>query len=807
MLMQSNKPYQAPPLRQQVKRPQSRWLALVLLLVLFAQTALASRHLSLTYDEPLYIAIGYADLTTRDVRWHEVIGHPPLVNLLTAWPLLLDPNQPDARQIPSWGSVDSLGFSRAMVKQLGPLERTTFVTRIPVMWLSLLLAAFVYRWAQQAWGGKAGLLALGLFVFDPHIVAHGQLNTTDIGVTAFGFITSYALARYLRRPRWGTYLGVGVGMGAALASKASGPFWPGVVVLIVALVWALEKRTSRLRQTGIWGLRLAGWMLLALLVLWGAYLFELRPLAHGGWPVPAASHWAGLAYIRDYMAEGQKTFLSGRLITGGHWGYFPLALLIKTPISTLIGMLIAAACFLRRGPKHPWRVLPLVVIPGAYLIVAMGMALNIGHRHMLTIYPFCFVFVAQLFGDGGMIDRRSPGWQWILSGLLMGYYVIGTVRIFPHYLTYFNEIAGGPDGGYRYLADSSVDWGQGLKILERYLDEQDIPQVRLAAFSSMEPALYDLSYQPLPPTIGAPITLTARFNPQPGVYAISPVPLQGIWVLDPDTYDWFRHRQPRDRVGHNFFIYDVKERIDASWVAQCAAPQPSLTPVQVTEGFGRHDLRLAPFNCETSWLYPAGATGWTVLPGDQPLTDWASKRLAQIPLSFRQREFWSHPALAIYEQRESPAGAIPPHTDVHIAPSEWPLDRAATEGTVISAPVSMAGPLTFLGYNVQAKTDAIELHTYWRVDDSPARPLSLMAHLLDTTGRAVAVEDGLGVPIEVWRPGDVIVQRHRIAAQDLPPGVYWLQTGAYWLDTMARWPVTIDGQTSGDRILLAEISR
>jgi len=781
-------------------------LALALLLVLFAQTALASRHLSLTYDEPIYTAIGYADLTSGDVRWHEVIGHPPLVNLLTAWPLLLGPNRPDARQIPSWGSVDSLGFSRAMVKQLGPLERTTFVTRIPVMWLSLLLAAFVYRWAQQAWGGKAGPLALGLFVFDPHVVAHGQLNTTDMGVTAFGFIASYALARYLRRPHWSTYLGVGLGIGAALSSKASGPFWPGVVILIGALAWALEKRTSRPRRMGIWALRLAGWMLLALLVLWSAYLFELRPLAHGGWPIPAASHWAGLAYIRDYMAEGQKTFLAGRLITGGHWSYFPLALLIKTPIPTLIGMFIATAYFLRRRSKHPWRALPLIMIPGAYLIVAMGMALNIGHRHMLAIYPFCFVFVAQLFGKEGVLDRNSSRWQWILSGLLVGWYVMGTLMIFPHYLTYFNEIAGGPDGGYRYLADSSVDWGQGLKILERYLDEQDIPQVRLAAFSSLEPALYDLSYQPLPPTIGAPITLTARFNPPPGVYAISPVPLQGIWVLDPDTYGWFRHRQPRDRVGHNFFIYDVTEKIDARWVAQCAAPQPPLTPAQVTEGFGRHDLRLAPFNCETSWLYPAGA-GWTVLPGDQPLTGWASERLHQVPLSFRQREFWSHPALAIYEQRQRPVGATPPHTDVHIAPSEWPPDQVKAEGAAISAPIRMTGPLTFLGYDAQAKTNTIELHTYWRVDESSARPLSLMAHLLDIAGQSVAVEDGLGVPIEVWHPGDVIVQRHHITIPDHVPGAYWLQTGAYWLDTMERWPIIIDEQTAGDRILLAEISR
>jgi len=126
----------------------------------------------------------------------------------------------------------------------------------------------------------------------------------------------------------------------------------------------------------------------------------------------------------------------------------------------------------------------------------------------------------------------------------------------------------------------------------------------------------------------------------------------------------------------------------------------------------------------------------------------------------------------------------------------------------VTAPVSTAGPLTFLGYEVQTRSAVIELRTYWRVDDTPARPLSLMAHLLAEDGTTVAVGDGLGVPIEVWQPGDVIVQRHRLAiSRDSVSGLYWLQTGAYWLDTMERWPILINNRAVGDRLLLAEISR
>jgi 4-amino-4-deoxy-L-arabinose transferase-like glycosyltransferase len=790
------------------------WLAVVCLLALFAQTALASRQLSLTYDEPLYTAIGYADLTTGDMRWHGVIGHPPLVNLLTAWPLLLDSIRPDARQTASWGTDDSLGFSRALITQFESLERTALVTRLPVMWLALLLAAFVYRWAQQAWGGAAGLLALGLLAFDPHIVAHAQLNTTDMGMTAFGFISCYALARYLRRPTPITYLAAGVGLGAALASKTSGLLWVGAWGWVVFLFWLTGRRTAasskRLQTLGGWLIRQAGWMGLALLALWATYLFEMRPLTPGGFPVPAASHWAGLSYQRSNVTIGQTTFLAGRLTSGGHGLYFPVALLVKTPLPALIGLLMAMAASPRRKDPPRWSTIPLTTLPLTYLLAAMLIGLNIGHRHILPVLPFAFVFIARLAGEQTSDALRWPSRRWrrMILGLLAIWTVFGTLAIFPHYLTYFNELAGGPDNGYRYLADSSVDWGQGLEALRRYLDEQDIETVRLAAFSSLDPALYGLRFEPLPPTVGAPITLTARFNPEPGLYAISAVPLQGVWVLDPDTYDWFRHRQPVDRVGHVFLIYDVTPDATPSWVTQCAAPLPPLDADQIAAGFGRSDLRSAAFDCEQSWLYPAGKSGWTVLPGDGVSGNWTSERLTGISLSFRQGESWSHPALTIYAQRQTAVAAVPPQVHVRVAPADWPLDRAVAEGTEVQAPLGTTGPLTLLGYEIETPSDVVELRTYWRVDEVPARPLSLMAHLLDIDGSVVAVGDGLGVPIEVWQPGDTIVQRHHLdIPQDGVSGPYWLQTGAYWLDTMERWPIVIDGQPVADRCLLAAVSR
>jgi len=94
------------------------------------------------------------------------------------------------------------------------------------------------------------------------------------------------------------------------------------------------------------------------------------------------------------------------------------------------------------------------------------------------------------------------------------------------------------------------------------------------------------------------------------------------------------------------------------------------------------------------------------------------------------------------------------------------------------------------------------LDSYWQVAGTPDRLLSLMAHLLDAHGVPVAVADGLGVPIEGWQPGDIVVQHHLFSAP--AGGPYYVELGAYWLDTLARWPVSVDARVPGDRWLLLQ---
>lgn len=56
----------------------------------------------------------------------------------------------------------------------------------------------------------------------------------------------------------------------------------------------------------------------------------------------------------------------------------------------------------------------------------------------------------------------------IITGLI-AYSVVSSLSVYPHHLSYFNDFVGGPNGGYRHLVGSSLNWGQDLLLTERWV--------------------------------------------------------------------------------------------------------------------------------------------------------------------------------------------------------------------------------------------------------------------------------------------------------------------------------------------------
>ncbi|MBN1179859.1 MAG: hypothetical protein JXD18_11635, partial [Anaerolineae bacterium] len=481
--------------------------------------------------------------------------------------------------------------------------------------------------------------------------------------------------------------------------------------------------------------------------------------------------------------------------------YFPVAFLVKTPLPTLLALLLSLLTLVLGRRRSLRDELALALFPLTYAAFSLTSTINIGYRHLLPLLPFLFVGLGRIRNCELRIASRGPRTlipnsqflihhsQFLIWGLTI-WLAITVALLSPHYLTFFNEIADGPGEGYRFLADSNTDWGQTLKALADYQDAHNLGPVQLSLFTFLDPAAYGVEYTPIAPMAGAPPVLPRRFNPAPGVYAISATTLDGVPLPLPSTYDWFRHRPPHARVGHATFVYQVPESA-GEWVAQCTQPVPPLTSQAIVEGFGSDGLRQIAFDCEQSWVFPAGGAtpGWYARatpgidrlrwPTDSEHLEWWPEWARHLPLD----------ALHLNYVQPTP-GDLPA-----FATWEWPTAAVAPPTPV--APVELEGALAFLGValpEAAAPGAQIDVLTYWRVVDLPAAPLSLMLHLTGADGVPIAVGDGLGVPIDQWQVSDIIIQRHRLSVpEDTPAGVYQVRAGVYWLDTMERW-YSVSGQ-------------
>lgn len=553
------------------------WLAVVFILLFFFLAIDSLVDDSPTMDEQNHIARGLVYLRTGDPRFN--LEHPPLINTLSALPLLTMPELRLPLDHPSWERREGwYEFADLFLWQYNhDVSRVVFMARLPIVLLALALGLAGYRFAMSIWGPFAGLAALALLLFEPNLMAHGRYSTTDIGGTLFTFLTTimlWRLWRYSTKWHWRLWVAATVCMGLAFGSKLSAlgfaPIW--ILLAVVPLYGNGNRKYRRAMFRRLGQLALAG--LSALLIVWVIYGFEWGPyhfvterflaLNRGSGPMP--TFWEGLEQIAFLGSEGRAiAFLLGRFSADGWAYYFPAAFVVKTPIVILFLVPLATLMLVRMKATR-LRATFLLILPLAYYLFLAQSALNIGYRHALPALPYLLVLVSGLAASELRVS--SSLWlaprAWLAGGVAI---VVGlALWIHPHYLSYFNVLVGGPANGYRVLTDSNVDWGQDLLRLKEWMAEHHVDKVNLGWFGSADPDYYGLSYRPMP-GLGRDQFFRLWWeppfepdNPAPGIYAIS---ASSIWepplrVEEKRIYAWFRDRKPDWRVGYSILIYDVR---------------------------------------------------------------------------------------------------------------------------------------------------------------------------------------------------------------------------------------------------------
>jgi hypothetical protein len=170
---------------------------------------------------------------------------------------------------------------------------------------------------------------------------------------------------------------------------------------------------------------------------------------------------------------------------------------------------------------------------------------------MIPLYPILIVAACD------RLAARLENWRRLflsLAVVLVASQAWSSLTIAPHYLAYVNGFAGGPENGWRLMADSSLDWGQDLPALRAYLESGDRGPVALKYFGTALPEAYGVQAD----DVG-----NLRRDPeQYRLLAISATYLNGLHLRGRDPFKDFRRLEPAAEIGYSIMVYDLR-RSDA----------------------------------------------------------------------------------------------------------------------------------------------------------------------------------------------------------------------------------------------------
>lgn len=638
--------------------------ALLLVFAALSYAAVASK--SPTYDEPLHAVGAWLHLHDGDFRVNP--EDPPLWHYWMALPNGRGALRADTAAKMYADVIDDVTTQwyfvvETLYRTEGNVEASSAFfarSRFMMMLLGVALGGVVATWAWQLRGGVAAVTAALLLALDPNFLAHAPLLKNDVALSLVAGSLAWAAWRAGRRLTPWNALALCLLCAAAVTVKFSGLLFGPIVALLLlgrALLPAPWPVLRRLLATRPQKLAASAALCVAAAIvsyagIWAAYGFRFsatpdpnvrlnvaklmeytaaNDLTRRSGQAPTTQQvreWQPTApprAIESLMARRalpeawlfgllytyqstltRETFLLGRHSLTGWWYYFPVAMLVKSPIALLLASLAAAGVGIfargvklsgdvgnamsgdphrsphaasqavsREPPQHAppwspsrdavrcaprgWTALCLLIPPVVYLAFAMASNLNLGLRHVLPVYPFIFVAIgvaaARLWRARPLAAKRGI----VALGLVLAGEAIAT---FPNYIAFFNVAAGGARGGLRLLGDSNLDWGQDLTLVARWQQEHPQVPLYLAYFGTADPWAYGIDY--------VNFNEMYRFGPVdqpagrgPGVLAVSATHLQTVYG-EQRTRELFAHirRQPPIEVlGGTIYLYRYPQAV------------------------------------------------------------------------------------------------------------------------------------------------------------------------------------------------------------------------------------------------------
>lgn len=518
----------------------------------------------------------------------------------------------NSSRTPAWQT--DVGFGNDLLYYSGnDAQKMMRFGRIPIIIIGVILGFYIFKFVRESWGDLAGIIALTFYSFSPTFLAHTRLVTTDVAAAAAFFISFYYLYRWLKIPDWRNLYIFGIVLGLSFLIKFS-TFLLVPIFGFIVLVWILLHGHWKKYIGGFILVLVIAYLIVGTVYAYHVWnypiqkqvidttfilsTFGFKPLVNlsvwiSSQPILRAwgHYFLGLLMVLQRSGGGNTTYYLGEVSAEGARSYFPVVYLIKEPLAYILMVFFGLFLTIRHCVRHYkkqetkyWRrdfielmknnpaEMGMLFIIFIYFAFSINSRLNIGVRHILPTIPFIYALTARQIAawiKGNITERISDyrgfrqilGLYWSMtkrSALIVLFFIwaiLTVIFVYPSFLVYFNEIAGGPNNGYKWVVDSNLDWGQDILRLADFIEKNNIKEIKMDYFSGA-PAEYYIKT--------AKIIPYNREMPQKGWLAVSATILMGACQGDKipcpyseRAYTWLDSYKPVAKIGYSIFVYFI----------------------------------------------------------------------------------------------------------------------------------------------------------------------------------------------------------------------------------------------------------
>jgi 4-amino-4-deoxy-L-arabinose transferase-like glycosyltransferase len=517
----------------------ARTLAVLLLGLHVFLSLNAARRLSPGWDEVVYPMAGFVQWKTGALSVHT--GHPFLAPLCISFPLLfLNPDLPPAAE------ADSEAFRRGfhfLFRNQFAAARLLFWSRVPAVFFSILIFAFLFLWMESLWGSWGALASVAVYAGTPILCSRACAALLEMPMLFFILLSLYLHWRWMTEQKTWALYAAGLALGGALLCKLSAlPLIP----CFLLLEWFPSFYSATIPRRLAASFRLLG-------TACGVVVLLYLPW-HQAWPSVRRAIENLLVFNQaiPFFWHDRSWLHAPSLLSWAAW-------MIKAPLCLLAVSLCGAGLWKRSG-RHRLAFFHffLAGLMSFVAVLCMHAAVN-----TVQLIPVALMLAGLAAGTAAIASM-----PFVVAGvILISAGLLQTARAHPNYLAFFNSLAGGSAEGYHWLSDSDQDWGQSLPLLAAYWRKSGSPSLLLAYSGAGDPAAAGLRYQdfmsPALVTRESQGTLLTDVS-GPLWMAVSTKVIQtepaGRWI--------FQNFSPVARPDPCFFIYDIGRDPQAlRWVA------------------------------------------------------------------------------------------------------------------------------------------------------------------------------------------------------------------------------------------------